>query len=31
MRYRKIVVEWKDIERDFYENNSRNDDLEIGV
>ena len=27
-RYRKTVGEWKDIENDFYANDSPNDDLE---
>jgi hypothetical protein len=28
MRYKKTVGDWKDIENDFYANNSLNDDLE---
>jgi len=31
MRYRKIVVESKDIESDFYANDSPNDDLESEI
>jgi hypothetical protein len=31
MRYRKIVGEWKDIENDFYINDSPNDDLESEI
>jgi hypothetical protein len=28
-RYKKAVEEYKDIENDFYSNNSLNDDLEV--
>ena len=31
MRYRKTVGEWKNIERDFYVNDSPNDDLESEI
>jgi hypothetical protein len=28
IKYRKFVVEWKDLEKDFYSNDSLNNDLE---
>ena len=31
MRYRKTVEKWKDIENDFYANDSPNDDLESEI
>ena len=31
MRYRKTVGEWKNIESDFYANDSSNDDLESEI